>query len=414
MKVMYFVFEGFDTANGTNHLAITTMQALLNNGIDVYLVTSHSKGLFPDIPAPLAGQKGFTCSVIQRDRVEKRKFFQRYKDGVGYAYRASREYRKQAGSIDAVVLQSTHTVFFSAVLLQRHIRKPVIFNSFDVFPDGPYLFGAIRNRAVYTVLSLMQDYVYKTSNRIVVISDDMGQFLLKKKIDGKKLVTIPNWYDSGLVYEVGAEDNLFIKKYGIDRSKFIVQYAGNFGYTFNYRAVIKIAELLKGDKNIEFHMIGTGGFEEEFKREAEGLFNIRFFPWQDADIISDVYSACDIGLIPLSKGVIWTSFPSKSTLLMACGRTFLCMCERESSFYRFVNENEIGICTDRTDYRKAAQAIRRIAGDRERLERYKTNAKRCGEERYSSAVNAHRYVDIVREIAGNERGGRKRDGRVQR
>ena len=400
MKVLYFIFEGFDTTNGTNHLALTTMHALLDNGIEVYLITSHSKGLFPDIPDSIKNRQGFTYSIIPRNKVEKRNFIQRYRDGLGYAIRASKEWRKYVNDIDAVILQSTPSVFLSAFLLHKYLKKPVIYNNFDIFPDGPYLFGAINNKVVYAILLILQNYVYKTSDKIVVISEDMRQSFLKKHIKEEKLITIPNWYDSTTVKEVSQSDNQFIKKYDIDRSKFIVQYAGNIGYTFNYHAVIEVAKLLKGNDNIEFHMIGTGGFEEDFKRDASenNLDNIRFFPWQESSIINDVYSACDIEFIPLSKGVIWTSFPSKCTLLMACGRTFVCMCEKKSDFYRFVNTEKVGICVARTDYQKAAEMIQKLADSKDKHELLEHNAKVCGEKYYSSAVNAIKYVNLVKEI----------------
>lgn len=400
MKVLYFIFEGFDTANGTNHLALTTMQTFLDHEIDVYLVTSHSKGLFPDIPDSIRSREGFCYSIIKRNKVKQRNFIQRYMDGILYAVNASKEWRKQKEEIDAVILQSTPTVFFSAFLLQKYLKKPVIFNSFDVFPDGAFLLGAIKNKTIYTILTLMQNYVYKTSSKIVVISNDMKKTFLQKHIEESKLVVIPNWYDSNAVKEVKVVDNQFIKKFHIDREKFIVQYAGNIGYTFNYHAVIKVAELLRGYSEIEFHIIGTGGFEEKFKREArmKGLNNIHFFPWQDSNMINDVYSACDLEFVPLSKGVIWTSFPSKCTLLMACGRTFLCMCEKDSEFYRFVNEKKIGICTARIDYQKVASKIIRLSKDREYLKQLEQNARACGEQYYSSAVNAYKYVDVFNEL----------------
>lgn len=408
MKVLYFIFEGFDTTNGTNHLALTTMHTLLDNGIEVYLMTSHSKGLYHDIPDSIKNRDGFTYSIIDRDKVEKRNFVQRYKDGVRYALRASKEWRKHVNEIDAVILQSTPSVFLSSFLLHKCLKKPVIYNNFDMFPDGPYLFGAIKNKAVYFVLSVLQKYVYKTSNKIVVISEDMRQSFLKKHILEEKLVTIPNWYDSSAVREVDEKENEFIRKYNIDRSKFIVQYAGNIGYTFNYHAIIKVASLLKSSPNIEFHIIGTGGFEADLKREAKenNLDNIKFFPWQDSSIINDVYSACDIEFIPLSKGVIYTSFPSKCTLLMACGRTFLCMCEDKSDFYRFVNTEKVGFCVSRTDYSKAAEKISQLASDKEKLRNLEVNAKVCGEEYYSSAVNAIKYVELLRGISEEEKNER--------
>ena len=405
MKVMYFLFEGFDTTNGTNHLALTTMQTLLDNSIDVYLMTSHSKGLYPDIPESLNKRKGFTYSIIERGSVEKRKFIQRYIDGMKYAFHASKEWKKHVDEIDAVVLQSTHTAVFSAYLLHKKLKKPIIYNNFDVFPDGPYLFGAINNNFVYRILSKLQNYVYKVSEKVVVISEDMKTTFIKKGIPESKLVTIPNWYDSNTINEVDPANNQFVKKYSIDQSKFIVQYAGNIGYTFNYHAIIEIAKYLKDDDTIEFHMIGTGGFENDFKCEAEenGLSNIKFYPWQDSSIINDVYCACDIEIVPLSEGVIWTSFPSKCTLLMACGRTFLCMCENDSFFYSFVNSEMIGLCIPRTDYKKAAETILELSKDITKLNSIEKNARICGEQKYSSAVNAIKYVNVLKEVTKEQK-----------
>lgn len=400
MKIMYFIFEGFDTANGTNHLALTTIQTFLDCGMDVYLVTSHSKGLFPDIPEVISTRKGFSYSLIKRNKVEKKNFLQRYLDGISYSIKAYKEWRKYQSDIDIVVLQSTPTVFFSTFLLKYFMKKPIVFNSFDVFPDGPYFFGAIKNRTIYKILLFMQNFVYRSSDKIVVISDDMKQTILRKGIKESRLATIPNWYDSNIIREIDNENNQFIKKFNINRNKFIVQYAGNFGFTFNYQAVIEVAKILKNHSEIEFHMIGTGGFEKDFKNDVRklGLNNIKFFPWQEADIISDVYSACDIEFVPLSRGVIWTSFPSKCTLLMACGRTFLCMCEKQSQFYSFVNKNKIGICTSRTDYHEAAEQILKLSRDRERQWLLENNAKKCGNKYYSSEVNVEKYVEIIREL----------------
>jgi glycosyltransferase involved in cell wall biosynthesis len=400
MRVLYFLFDGFDTANGTNHLALTTMHTFLDNGIDVYLVTSHSKGIFPDIPDSLSNRKGFSYSIIQRNNVEKRNFIKRYFDGMKYAFNACKEWNKHIKEIDAVILQSTHTAFFSASLLHKKLRKPIIYNNFDMFPDGPFMFGAINNKFIFKALSFLQKRVYKYSSKIVVISEDMKQSFLNKGVEENKLVIIPNWYDSDVVKEVNENDNVFIKKYNIDRNKFIVQYAGNIGYTLNFSAFIEVAKLLKDEEDIEIHIIGTGGFENDFKESVnnERLNNIRFFPWQDSSVINDVYSSCDIEMVPLSKGVIYTSFPSKCTLLMACGRTFLCMCEKESKFYEEINNERVGICVDRIDYISAANIIKDLRDNSNKLNNLANRARVYGDKVYSSHANAKKYIDLVRNL----------------
>ena len=59
MEVMYLAFEGL-IANGTNHLALTMIDEFLSSGIKTYLVTSHSLGLYEDIPALLKDRDGFS------------------------------------------------------------------------------------------------------------------------------------------------------------------------------------------------------------------------------------------------------------------------------------------------------------------------------------------------------------------
>lgn len=63
--------------------------------------------------------------------------------------------------------------------------------------------------------------------------------------------------------------NKFIEKYDIDMSKFYVQYAGNIGYTFDYKMVLDIAEKINNNKNIIFQLVGDGAFKEDFIREAK-------------------------------------------------------------------------------------------------------------------------------------------------
>ena len=89
----------------------------------------------------------------------------------------------------------------------------------------------------------------------------------------------------------------------------------------------------------------------------KGLTNVQFIPWQPMELLSDVYSACTIQLIPLRKEVICNSFPSKIMPLMACKKTAVIAVEQDSAFYRLVNQEGIGIATPLNDSRALANAI---------------------------------------------------------
>lgn len=400
MKIMYLAFEGFDTQNGTNHLALAMMDDFLKAGAEVYLVSSHSAGLAEDIPDVLNGRKGFTYDIINRDKVEKTNFVHRYLDGVRYALNCKKRWKKHVDSVDVVILQSTPTAVISSLLLKLFYRKTVVFNSFDVFPDGLYHNGAIKNKLIYSMFHWMQKSVYKNSKKIIAISQDMKTTLVSNGVPESKIEIVHNWYDADAVRYIPEEDNRFIKKFDIDTEKFIVQYAGNFGYTFDYKMVLDVAEQLKCEPDIEIHMIGAGGFENKFKAEADerDLTNIRFFPWQPLDMISDVYSACSVELIPLTKSVIYNSFPSKGSLLMACGKCIVCAVEDDSDYFRSINANHVGVCVSRDNPNKLAEAILYLKNNPEQLRVIERNAVGYGREQYSSTVNLSKLRKIIFEI----------------
>lgn len=395
MRVMYFAYEGFDTPNGTNHLAIKMIDYLLSEGYSVDLLSSHTKGEFDDIPEILKNRENFRFDIVQRKNVGKLSFAKRYLTGLKYAYDCCKIWMKKRNEIDAVILQSTHTAFFSSRLLKKYFKGKVIFNSFDVFPNVAWDSGAINNKFVYKILLHMQKKVYENSDKIIVISSDMKKTLEKEGVPKEKITEIRNWYDDSKVHIISQQENLFIKKYKLDNKKFYVQYAGNFGITFDYRFVLAVARILLPYSNIEMSMIGSGAFESVFKEEAADLPNIVFYPWQPLDIISDVYNACDISLIPLSKGVIKNSFPSKGSLLMACGKVIICATEEDSDYYRMINESGAGICVSNGKPEDAAKMIIELYNNREKIETIKQKAIMFGKENYSSTVCLPKYKDVL-------------------
>lgn len=399
MKVMYFAFEGFDSPNGTNHLAEKIMKEILNAGHEVYMLNSHSLGLAPDVPDSLKDHPGFCCDIVSRKSVAKNNFTARYFDGVFYAFRCMKKWYKHRGKIDVVILQSSPTVVFSSILLALFMRKPVVFNSYDIFPDGPYLHKAINDGLTFRMLHALQSLVYRYSCKIIAISEDMYSYLKMLGVSQDKLMVIPNWYDDTVVCSIKESDNAFLNKYNLDPERFYIQYAGNFGYTFDHEMVLNVAELLKDNQNICFQMIGSGAFEKVFKEKAQarGLTNIDFYPWQPLGIISDVYSACSIGFIPLNRGVIYTSFPSKSALLMACGRTVVCTVNKDSAYYHIVNSHKIGICVDR-DPVEASQAILYLYENPGVLAEMKSAAKQYALDNYSSTHNVQKIIDVLVDI----------------
>ncbi len=402
MKVMYYTIEGFDTPNGNNHLAQTMLETFLKNGIEVYLLQSDRNGADPKAPESLTAFDTFSFDCVKRKPAPKNNFIARYFEGIKYAFSSRKIWKKNALDVDVILVQSTYLSWLSLKLL-KSLHKPIIFSIFDLFPNVVFDVGASSNKLIYKMLLTLQDIAYKCSDIIVVITDDVKEKLLAHGVRENKLVKIVNWFDEDKISEIPVSENRFIKSYGLDNDKFYVQYAGNFGFTFNYKFVLQVAEKLKKHSQIVLQMIGSGTFEEEFKHKATemGLTNIEFYPWQPLDIISDVYSACSVGFIPLSTGVIGNSYPSKLSLIMACKRTFVTCADMNTHYAKDIQNHEIGICVSDDSPEKAAKAILELYENEDLRIRYAQNAQKYTYEQYGSKNNAIKFVDIIEELVNH-------------
>jgi len=380
----------------------TMVEDALKSGIDAHMVESHRLGKNEDIPDNLKGYNNFTYDIVPRKIVAKDAFIKRYFEEIGYAFRSFRHW-KRIKDYDVIFVQSSPTVIYNVVLAKLFgKKKPILFNIQDMFPGSAICSGIIRSNFIGSVFRMLQKVAYKLSDRITVISADMLQKVVDQNVKREKITTIANWYDDSSVHEVLWEDNRFVNKYNLSKDKFYVQYSGTIGFIFDYKMVLSVAELLKGYEDIEFHMIGQGSQKDIFIKEKEerGLNNIIFYPrLEPQDVVSDVYSACSICLIPLKKGIIGNSVPSKVSFLMACNRTIVSSVDEDSAYYKMFHENDMGISVSNDNPQAVADAILTFYNDKEKRERFARNGHEFGKQYYARSTNTAKYIELFKIMA---------------
>lgn len=401
MKILYITAEGFDTPNPNNQMAEVMIRDFLQNGHSVHLVQSHRKGIAPDIPQGLLNMQGLTVDTVVRKVVDKTNFVKRYLNDVRYAFQ-SMKYWKKVKDADVIYLQSNPTILYPMLLLRLFKPKlPIVYSIYDVFPGHAYDIGVIRSKLIYNTLRLLQKPCYKMATAITVLSEDMKSKVVEQGAKGESVYVVPAWYDVSTAREISQAENRFLQKYNIPTDKFYVQFAGTIGYVFNYRTVIELAKRLKDEPGIVLQMIGDGNVKDEFveQAKAEGLDNISFYPLQPVELVPDVYSACNLCLIPLKKGVIGNGTPSKAPILMACKRVIVNSVEGNSNYAQMYAQNDMGISVDIEDYDTLAKEILRLYHNPQEIERMAQNAYDFGKTHYSSEQSTRKLMDIFVAVA---------------
>ncbi|WP_053954711.1 glycosyltransferase family 4 protein [Inediibacterium massiliense] len=398
-KILFICTEGFDTPGPSNHLISTLIEDLLENGFQITLIQSRRQRINDDLPDSLKGKSNLEVITIDRRIISKSSFVKRYFEETIYHFKAFKNWKK-IKDVDAVFIQSCPTVLFSIVLAKVFTRYPILYSIQDMWPGSAVNSGVLRNKLISNCFYGLQKFAYKYSDVLTVISEDMKMKVVEQGVNEDKIYPIVNWFDDRSVHEVAWSENRFVKKYDLSREKFYVQYAGTMGYVFDYKMVLNVAEKLRDYKDIEFHMIGQGSQKDSFASEANdrGLTNIKFFPLEPQHMVADVYSTCSICLIPLKRGIIGNSVPSKAGLLMACNRAIVNSVDVDSDYYRIFNDNEIGISVSNNDPDAVTEAIIELFVDKDKRDNYAKKGQEFGERYYSRSVNTKKFIEIFEEM----------------
>ncbi len=399
MKVLYITADGFDTPSPNNQMAEVMINDFLDNGYDVHLIQSRRKRMFPEIPKSLEGKEGFTCDIVDRKVIDKTNFVKRYLDDVLYAFSAMK-YWSKVKDADVIFLQSNATILYPMILLKLFKRLPILYCIYDVWPGHAYDIGVVKSKFLFNIFRLLNKPCYKMASAMSVLSEDMKDKVIAEGAKPEKVHIVPAWFDVKTAREVAPEENRFIAKYNIPQDKFYVQFAGTVGYVFNYKTVIELAKRLQDEENIVIQIVGDGNVKDNFMSEVEelGIKNIEFYPLQPIEIVPDVYSSCNLCIIPLQKGVIGNGVPSKAPILMACNRVIVNSVELDSQYAKMFKENDMGVAVDIFDYDGLAQAVKELYNSPETVARMVKNAHKYGAENYSSTLSTRKFMDIFDEI----------------
>lgn len=401
MKILIWMMGGFDTYGPSRHLYHALIEDLLAKKHTIHLIESHSTGKDLDVPEKFLANNLFSYQIVNASVVEKRAFAKRYLTGVKYCFDSIPALKEQRNKgFDVMMVQSCPWAPFAISIAKRYVQIPTIWNIQDMFPGASIANGVMDKKWMQKIFYAFHKIAYKRVDHISVISEDMKQKVIEQGVSAEKITVIPDWYDDKSVREIPWEDNLFVKKYDMKKEVFYVQYAGTMGFNFDYKMVLKVAEILKAEKNIVFQMIGFGSQKDIFMEEVKkrGLDNIVFLPLEPQEMVPHVYSACSVCLIPLPKGVIGNSVPSKAGLLMACRRVIITSSDEGSDYNDMFNREKIGIACSSNDPDGIVAGILKLRDNPVLREEYANNAQKYGKAYYTRTVNTSLYEKLYKKI----------------
>lgn len=367
MKIVIATPILFDQTSPFNHLMRDILQGLLDSGHEITRIVAVEHADDTDYQM---GLHNITYVPVIRKRSEKSNIIQRYLSDTLKNMKMAKLLRKIKAD---VLFEDVSYSSIWSVLAAKRAGMRIVSMLQDVWPDNAVQSGLIKEKSlIYTYFEVLQRKVYKKSDKLICISDDMKAFIASKNVPEEKIAVIYNWGYSDEIVSIPWNENRFVEKYHLSEDCFYAIYAGNIGRMQNVELILKAAEQLREHDKIKFLIIGDGARREIIHQLAEDrkLSNVTFLPLLPSELATSIYSAAGVNLIPLVPGGVKTALPSKTGICLSCGQPIIFAFGQNCRFAEIANRYQAGIVVDAANSEEMTQAILDIAEEQNREKNY--------------------------------------------
>jgi colanic acid biosynthesis glycosyl transferase WcaI len=299
------------------------------------------------------------------------------------------------------VVVATSPQFFCALggwVLTRLRGLPFVFELRDLWPASITAVGAMKRSLAVRMLEKLEMFLYRAADAIVPVTHAFREELIRRGIDPTKIHVVLNGVDLSR-YVPSDRSETLARQYDL-QERFVVGYLGTHGMAHGLDSVVEAAQLLRGRSDIAFFFAGSGAERARVESlvEERGLDNVRMIPRQPKEMMPQLWSLCDLSLIPLRDNEVFASvIPSKLFEGMGMGIPAL-MSLPQGEATQIVNETGCGRCVPPEDARAMADAIAGLADDSDELARLRSNSLKAAPA-FSRDRQAELMADILARVA---------------
>jgi colanic acid biosynthesis glycosyl transferase WcaI len=382
-------YEPEHTAMGP--MAARWAEAMSARGHQVEVVTAH-----PHYPGPLWGRRlrpyretRNGISILRLPLlIGHRTTSARILEEATYALSAGVAAARASAPDAAVAVSPSFLGLFPVLASARHRRFPWILWLEDILPDAAVTTGLMREGLALRTAQRLEQFIYGSADRIVVISNAFRDNLLGKGVPPWKVAHVYNPYTRGLGERPTAQNGG-----GPPR----ILYMGNMGFSQNLPALVRAFEHSPavGD-DVRLILAGTGELALEAAAEIRST-RVEMPGLLREDLEIEIERAA-IGLVPQRPDVDEFNLPSKLMNLMSRGVPVLASVNPSSEIARIVRESGAGWVVDAADPEGFPRAVGGILADHEELERRGAAGLEFARRNFSPDVVATRFEELLYEL----------------
>lgn len=301
------------------------------------------------------------------------------------------------GPADVVVSMST-PIFgtWAAYMLARAKNAAFVYEIDDLHPEAARNAGMISEGRVFRLLRRMDTKLCMKSDVVVTLSRHLKESIEARGISAEKTSIVPFWIDTRKIHPRDRM-NAWRQSQDIPESAFVALYAGTIGLISGCEVLVHAAEILRDRPEIMILCVGEGVGKEELERQAreKNLLNIRFLPFQPAEVLADVQGTADVGLVTLLPESGKSSIPSKVLGYLAGSRPVIASVPDDSGTADMIREGNCGMVVGCQDSEAIAKAILYAADHRDEVRGMGERGRTFVEGHYSRQACTKKYEELL-------------------
>ncbi len=295
-----------------------------------------------------------------------------------------------------LVMGTTPPIFqaFSAWYVAWRRHKPFLLEVRDLWPEFAIGMGVIKNRFIIGLARMLERFLYRHADGILVNSPAYTDYLQQKSVSLKKITCIP--YGADLDMFTPAVDGTRIRKQLGMEKKFIVLYAGALGEANDIYTILRAANRLKANTEIVFIFVGDGKERPRLQAEAErlGLKNVLFGGTRPKKEMPEVLAAADVNLAILKDIPMFrTTYPNKVFDSMAAGKATILVID--GVIREVVEASGGGVFVRPVDDEGLANTVLALSKDPARLTRMGAAARRYAMKHLNRRDKLEETMDLL-------------------
>lgn len=306
----------------------------------------------------------------------------------------------RAGRVDLVFATSTPlTIGIPGYILSRLRRVPFVFEIRDLWPAAPIALGAITNSVLIRLAERLERFLYDSASRVIVLSPDATDVLVRDGVSEEKLQFIPNCSDLDLFTPHMESD--FRSQNNLD-DRFVCLYTGAMGVANGLDIIMSTADLLRDD-GVVFVMVGEGREKRRLVsvKERLRLDNVLFLDPRPRSQMPHVVAAADLCLLTFKPlKILETTSPNKLFDYLAAGKPVLT--NLGGWIGELLQDSGAGVAVGTGGASEIAERILWLNDNRDVLHQMGAHARQLAVERFDRARLASQFEQaLLQTVSAN-------------